>query len=141
MFEIMTTYADLEALWCLPIPSEVETLLKIDPCSYVLFKEERVRVPWPPFTPDEIARARNVADDWEIPKNHVPLMGDFHDLVCLSFDNFDTPHVVIINDERVELARFASIKEFITHIQKEEELPLSSTGIGGVIEKESWLDF
>ncbi len=137
----MTTYADLDALWHHPIPSEAEELLKIDPCSYVLFDGKRVRIPWPPFSTDEIASAYDVADDWEIPKNHVPMMGDFHDLVCLSFEENTTPHVVIINDERAELARFSSIREFITHIQKEEEKPLSSSGVTGVVKKGTWLDF
>ena len=137
--ELMITYADLISLWNYPIPAKVDALLKVEPTSYVFFDGKKIDVPWPPLSLKEIASAHGVADDWDIPKGFVPVMGDFHDLVCLSFNEPMCSEVVIINDERTELARYASIEEFMSNIQTDEDEPLDLNSKNDLVDE--WLDF
>jgi len=134
----MSEYERLSERWKLPIPDEAAAFLAIKPSAHVEAAGQMFSVPWPPLTPDEILGAAAVADDWEILVNYVPVMGDFHDLVCLAFEPGAPPQVVILNDSRIELARFATIGAFVESISYPDE-PKRSTE--DIIRSKSWLDF
>src|SRR4051812_46348641 len=70
-------------------------------------------MPWPALTLPEIAAARATREDWELAVGYVPVMGDFHNLVCLDYRKSASPEVVVIDDDRNEIARFNSIDELI----------------------------
>lgn len=134
----MPKYSAAIAQWNLPIPDSAEALSLIEPQSYVETSNGPIDVPWPPLSFIEIANAAALAEDWQIPTGFVPVMGDFHGLVCLAFENESTPQVVLINDDRVELARFPSIEKFIAAIQRKAEAPIDTSS---VVKDKSWLNF
>jgi hypothetical protein len=134
----MFDFGAVQNAWNLSVPPEAAQLLSIEAGAVVAAGGSDVSVPWPPFTIAQICSAASVAEDWNIPKNFLPLGGDFHDLICLDFNTERGPSVVIINDERIEKARFGSIAEFVGAIRIVEDEP---TGTNGIIPGKSFLNF
>ncbi len=97
-----------------------------------------VNLPWPPLSASEIASAKDTAKDWQLNENHVPIMGDFHDLVCLDYSQLSEPETIIIDDDRKEIARFSSLKQFLNSLVVLERKSQSKKRI---VEEESWIDF
>ncbi|NKI68709.1 hypothetical protein GN109_04685 [Collimonas pratensis] len=134
----MSKYAEAITNWRLPIPDEAEKFLSIEPNKCVATSGQVLALPWPPLTPSEIANSASVATDWGLHQGLVPVMGDFHNLVCLSFVTEGAPSVVIINDERIELACFSSISEFLNGIKPYDSAPEL---VKGIVKDKSWLNF
>ena len=134
----MSKYAEAIASWRLPIPDETEKFLGVEPNKCVATSEKVLALPWPPLAPSEIANSARVATDWGLNQGLVPVMGDFHNLVCLSFVAGCAPSVVIINDERIELACFSSISEFMAAIK---QCDATRESVDGIIKEKSWLNF
>ncbi len=128
----------VEARWNIELPMEMEAVSRIEPNQGVMVGGKPVVLPWPPLSPDLIATAKDTTQDWQLDRNHVPIMGDFHDLVCLDYSGSDNPEIVIIDDDRNELARFETLKQFLGSLV---DLGDTSQDQKGIIEEESWLDF
>lgn len=124
--------------WGIEFPEEMENVSRIDPGKGVLIGGQPVGLPWPPLSATEISTAQKVAADWQLPPNFIPIMGDFHDLVCLDYSRKNNPGVVIINDAREELVRFESLKIFLQSLVIVVE---GNSNQREIIEDESWLDF
>ena len=131
------TYDFASTAWGVSLPAELAELESVSPQSCLEVGGELIRVPWPPLSPKEIADAASIAMDWEIPAGCVPVMGDFHDLVCLLFISA-APEVVLLNDSRETLARFPSISAFLAAITPCPDTPAD---LSGILVDQSWLDF
>jgi hypothetical protein len=108
-----TTLEDAASEWGVVFPPGMEELAKIGPDMCIVVNGCEMSLPWPPLTPTEIISAVDVAPDWQLASGIVPVMGDFHDLVCLRFEGVGFMGVVVINDDRSTLASFSSISEFL----------------------------
>lgn len=131
------TYEFAFEAWGVSLPDQLVKLQSVEAGSCVEVNGEMIPVPWPPLSPSEIADTAAIATDWEIPADCVPVMGDFHDLVCVLFAS-DPPEVVLLNDARQTLAHFSSIGAFLAAITLCPDKPADTRGI---IAAESWLDF
>jgi hypothetical protein len=107
------TLEDAAFEWGLVFPPEMEELAKIGPDMCIVVNGSELPLPWPPLTPLELISAVDVALDWELAPGIVPVMGDFHDLVCLRYEGARCMGVVVIDDDRAILASFASVSEFL----------------------------
>ena len=132
------TLNEAERKWGFQFPGSIGDIQNIESGQAVVVAGNTVAIPWPPLSAFEIHSAHDVATDWELNPGFVPIMGNFHDLVCLDYSASGDPDVVIIDDSRNHLARFNSIEQFIDSLVPllEEDLDTNE-----VIEKESWLDF
>jgi len=91
----------------------MDELAKIGPGMCIVENGGELSLPWPPLTPAEIISAVDVAPDWGLASGTVPVMGDFHDLVCLRYEGVRFMGVVVMDDDRSTLASFSSIYEFL----------------------------
>lgn len=64
----------------------MEKLAKIGPDTHVVVNGCKMSLPRLPLNPAKFVTAIDVAPDWELGPENVPVMGDFHDLVCLRYD-------------------------------------------------------
>jgi hypothetical protein len=131
-------FRETEKTWGYEFPAELEKLDQVEPNQGVLINNALVVLPWPPLSETEIISAHDVASDWNLKPNFVPVMGDFHNLVCLDYSNPSCPEVVIINDRRKELVRYKSLSNFLLSLVN---LPEEDIETKGIIEEESWLNF
>jgi hypothetical protein len=131
-------FREAEKKWGYEFPAELEKIRQLEPNQGVLINNALVVAPWPPLSETEITSAHDVALDWNIKQSYVPIMGDFHDLVCLDYSNNSCPEVVIINDLREELICYKSLNNFLLSLVN---LPEEDMDTKGIIEEESWLDF
>lgn len=122
-------------LWNVPPPSFIDALISISADKEFLVKGSRVSIPWPFFTPQQMVNAFSILDDWEIPKNLVPISGDFHDLLCIDIEN--SGEIVVLDDSRIEIVRFSSADELMNSLQVSE----SEYSEKGIIERKSWFGF
>ena len=129
--------SQVEARWKVKLPDEIETIRSIEPNQSVVTERGPVDLPWPPLSHEEIIQAKETARDWQLKREYVPIMGDMHDLVCLDYSLTGEPEVVVVDDDRNELARFSSLRHFLD--------ALTDTGIEPkrkkIVEDKSWLDF
>ena len=121
------------------LPPGMNSFVHDDRDACRLADGEILRLPFPPLTFQQIAEAKAVADDWEIPEGLVPIIGDFHDLVCLDYRRSEGPSVVLIDDDRNEMPLFGSLDEFCEALCVVPER--ASSSIKRVVEKDSWLEF
>ena len=127
-----------ERKWGVTLPTEIDAIIRIEPGLGVQVDGATIPLPWPPLKPSEIANSFDTASDWELPGKHIPVMGDFHNLVCLDYSLVGEPAVVILNDNRRPIARYANSKLFLQALSRltEEGNPNAE-----IIEGESWLNF
>ena len=105
----------VEVAWRVKLPDRfLELYARLPEAGHVtLASGELWRLPFSLLEPEEIADAASVANDWEIAKGLVPIIGDFHDLVCLDYRSGKLPAVVELNDEREETRLFGTFNEFL----------------------------
>lgn len=132
-----TDYSTAFRLWNAVPPPFLNQLLELSAGLELLLGNRLVNLPWPFLGAGQIASAFSILDEWEIPNNLIPIAGDFHDLLCLDTctRNFE---IVVVDDARNELARFADASDFFAAIRFQES---SKVDTSGIIEEESWLGF
>jgi hypothetical protein len=72
-------------VWGVQLPRDITALSTLPSDACIVTGGCELPFPWPPLSPDQIASAAAVAGDWELGLGMVPVMGDFHDLVCLCY--------------------------------------------------------
>ena len=130
-------YREAEKKWGVAFPAGIERIGRKEANRGVMIDNQATSLPWPPLSASEILLARDAATDWKLEPAQVPVMGDFHDLVCLDYTKSDNPEVIIINDEREILVRYTSLEQFLRSLIIVDN---SKEGENGAIENESWLD-
>lgn len=136
------TLEDAALAWGVVFPPGMEEIAKIGPGRCIVVNGCDMSLPWPPLNPTELILAVDVAPDWELAPGTVPVMGDFHDLVCLHYEGVRFLGVVVINDDRATLASFSSIPEFLHCVRQRspENSPLNDDEDDGVDWTKSWLN-
>lgn len=139
---IKKTLEDAALAWGVVFPSGMEEIAKIGPGKYIVVNGCDMLLPWPPLNPTELISAVDVAPDWELASGTVPVMGDFHDLVCLHYEGVRFLGVVVINDDRSILASFSSISEFLHCVRQSSQNAslLNDDEDDGVDWTKSWLN-
>ncbi len=105
-----------ETLWVRKFPAEMDEVARIEPNTGVRTDGELHEVPWPPLTSEKIIAAKEIAAEWDLHPELVPIMGDFHNLVCLDYRTTE-PQVAIVNDDRTEIVRFENARKFLDAIE------------------------
>ena len=90
------------------------------------------------WSPDEIARGRDIKGDWDVPADLVPFYGDWHTLLCVSDQ---TGQIFLLNDERATIFEWETSEDFLSCLTTDPEIEKSSSTLDGIIEDESWLEF
>ncbi|MFD1157673.1 SMI1/KNR4 family protein [Roseovarius aestuarii] len=126
-----------ESRWNVKLPEEIEAIGSIEPSQGVVTEAGPIHLPWPPLSFDEIARTKETAQDWQLNRNYVPIMGDMHDLVCLDYSLSKEPEVVVVSDDRNELARFTSLRHFLDSLTDMAD----ESHCMKIVADKSWLDF
>lgn len=136
----MKTVQDIEATWGLSLPGRFPDLYQVQDRSAIRLPNGEVfRLPFPVMNYDEIVQAKNVAADWEIPGRVVPIIGDFHDLVCLDYLSGKQPCVIAMDDERTTRFLFDRFDAFLDAPRVEiEESPIKPPP---VVKEKTWFDF
>ena len=134
----MTTREQVEDAWGVTLPPQLDSLRTLAFDSFCSTEGKLVPLPAPVLSLDEVLQAKSVAEDWKIPTGLVPIIGDFHDLVCLDYRQSHVPAVVVINDDRAESRIFDSFDEFVKALSMS---PSDRTNRREIIEGESFLDF
>ena len=134
----MNARIDAERKWSVLLPQRLDSFTNESRDACQMIDGEIVPLPSPPLSFEAIAQTRLVAEDWKIPTGLVPIMGDFHDLVCLDYRRSSQAAVVLLDDERNERALFDSFDGFLDALCT---APASTGSVDGIIEEESWLDF
>lgn len=122
-------------LWNVLPPSFIDVLCTIPADKEFLVEGSRISIPWPFFTPQQMVDTFTILDDWEIPKNLIPIAGDFHDLLCI--DTAKSDEIVILDDSRNETLRFSSIEQLMNSLETVAPENISD----GLVRKKSWLGF
>lgn len=122
-------------LWNVSPPSFIDVLSTIPADKEFLVEGNRISIPWPFFTPQQMVDAFTIRDDWGIPKNLIPVAGDFHDLLCIDTEKSD--EIVVLDDSRNETLRFSSIEQLMNSLGTLAPEHTSD----GVIREKSWLGF
>ncbi|RYD64818.1 MAG: hypothetical protein EOP83_08845 [Verrucomicrobiaceae bacterium] len=135
----MEGMSEVERVWGVSLPSGLASLVIDARDACWLASGEMVRLPFPAFTLQQMVDAKLVAGDWEIADGLVPIMGDFHDLVCLDYRRAAEPVVILLDDDRNETALFDSFDEFFSALCVAPER--TDGPIKKIVEKDSWLDF
>ncbi|MFN0021553.1 MAG: SMI1/KNR4 family protein [Pirellulaceae bacterium] len=91
------------------------------------------------LTARNIVAARETAEDWDLPIGLLPIIGDFHDLICLDYRSGPEPKVVAMNDARQVQSLFPDFAAFLAARFLRQDPQNRDTS--GIIERESWLDF
>lgn len=117
--------ASIEARWALQLPNRFgEFIARVADATHAkLDTVERFELPAAPLEPSEIVDAADVAADWGIPDRLVPIIGDFHDLVCLDYRAGMPPKVIVLNDKREETFLFETFDRFLDALVSEPEEP------------------
>lgn len=134
----MKSRHDAEREWAVELPPSMDSFVQDARDSCRLVGGQIVSLPFPPLTFEAIANAKDVAEDWDIPEGLVPIMGDFHDLVCLDYRRSSQPAVILIDDSRSEKALFDSFDGFMSALCVATE---TNTETVEIIKGESWLHF
>jgi hypothetical protein len=133
------TFDEAGRVWGVQLPHDIKVLSTLPPDVCIVTGGRELPLPWPPLSPDQIASAAAIAGDWEFGLGIVPVMGNFHDLICLRFVQGVLNEVVIIDDARTIQASFPTLTELVraTKTASAGDTPQMK----GVIESSSWLDF
>ena len=65
----------------------------------------------------EIQDGLSLRQDWEVDGSLIPFYGDWHELLCL---NGITGEIILLNDDREEICKWASIEDFIRCLSENE---------------------
>jgi hypothetical protein len=84
----------------------------------ILENGEQVFIGWPFWSWESIQTGLESREEWEVPSNLVPFLGDWHDLYCL---NPETNQIIAIDDERTTVCVWDSPSLFISSLSKEVE--------------------
>lgn len=135
----MKTVKDIEKAWGLSLPKRFPELYQEQGRSAIRLPNGEVfRLPFPVMNYDEIVQAKQVAADWEIPERVVPIIGDFHDLVCLDYRSGKQPCVIAMDDERMTQHLFDTFDAFLDAPSVEiEESPIKPPP---VVKEKTWFD-
>ena len=131
--------AAIETAWQIRLPPNFNVLNSIEWDAVRLPTGDVFVVHGELLTARNIVAARETADDWNIPLGLLPIIGDFHDLICLDYRNGPEPKVVVINDARQEQSLFPDFAAFLAARFLRTDSPHREDC--GIIESESWLDF
>lgn len=66
---------------------------------------------------EQIQNGLSLRQEWEVDASLIPFYGDWHNLFCL---NESTGEIVALNDDRIVLCRWASIKDFKSCLSERE---------------------
>jgi hypothetical protein len=132
------TFDEAGQVWGISLPADIAMLSALPADACILSGNHERSIPWPPLSPDEIASAFSVASDWDLQQGMVPVMGDFHDLVCLRYNNGDLIEVVIIDDDRTVHASFPSLFALVQNARPSSSI--DSSPQSKALDS-SWLDF
>jgi hypothetical protein len=94
---------------------EVESFNEKYASIYVNCELEPLVMPF--WSWQEIEKGLGQRDEWEVAPSLTPFYGDWHDLFCL---NKETGEIVALDDNRQELCKWASIKDFISSLSVQE---------------------
>lgn len=65
----------------------------------------------------EIQDGLKLRQEWEVDTSLTPFYGDWHDLFCL---NENTGEIIVLDDDRREVYKWASIKDFLSSLSVKE---------------------
>lgn len=121
----------VEERWRVKLPDRFNELFeRVPDATHVKLRTgELFELPYSLLDPDEIVDAADVALDWEIPEKIVPIIGDFHDLVCLDYRSTISPQVVALNDERELKFLHETLDEFLEGLVSEPAEPFDPSDI------------
>jgi hypothetical protein len=126
----------IKNVWKVKLPfEEMDIINKISSHLIIRRKNKTIPLPWPPLSDEEICSAKAVAKDWDLKDCYLPIMGDFHNLVCVDFTNRTKIEIVVLDDERNEQIRFNTIKDFLYSLETAEP---KNPDISGKVKV--WLD-
>ena len=131
--------ASIETAWGVKLPPRFTELGARDFDALHLPDHTTLNVPWPTLTANELVHACNMAHDWDIPTGLLPIIGDFHNLICLDYRDGGEPRIVMLNDARSVTPLFSSFASFVNARFLKDATVASNDS--GVIDAESWLAF
>jgi hypothetical protein len=134
----MKDIRETEQVWGVTLPEELKSFVNDTRDACRKENGEIINLPFPPLTFTQIIAVHSIAQDWNIRAGLVPIMGDFHDFVCLDYRDDAIPVVVLIDDYRNERTLFNTFGEFFTALCLAPERTVSSDA---VIQDKSWLKF
>lgn len=128
----------IEATWAVKLPNRFSELFDRMPNAThaKLGTGELFHLPFSLLEPSEIVSASDVAADWDLPNKVVPIIGDFHDLVCLDYRSGTDPRVISLNYVREERFLFETLDGFLDALTAEPEEPTKPSGVVS-----SWFNF
>jgi len=94
---------------------EVESLNEKYASIYVNCELEPLVMPF--WSWEEIQNGLSLREDWEVDTSLIPFYGDWHDLFCLKQS---TGEIIALDDNRLELCKWASIKDFMSSLSVKE---------------------
>jgi len=94
---------------------EVESFNEKYASIYVNCELEPLVMPF--WSWQEIEKGLSQRAEWEVDASLTPFYGDWHDLFCL---NEKTGEIVALDDNRQELCKWASIKDFMSSLSVQE---------------------
>jgi len=94
---------------------EVESFNEKYASIYVNCELEPLVMPF--WSWQEIEKGLSQRQEWEVDASLTPFYGDWHDLFCL---NEETGEIVALDDNRQELCKWASIKDFMSSLSVQE---------------------
>ena len=94
---------------------EVESWNKKYASIFVNCELEPLVMPF--WTWQEIQKGLSLRQDWEVDTSLIPFYGDWHELLCL---NGNTGEIILLNDDREEICKWASIKDFMPCLSENE---------------------
>ena len=94
---------------------DVESMNKKYASIYFNVELETLAMPF--WSWQEIQAGLKLRQEWEVDKELIPFYGDWHDLFCLKEDSGE---IVVLDDNRNELCKWASIKDFISSLSVKE---------------------
>ena len=94
---------------------EVESLNEQYASIYVNCELEPLVMPF--WSWQEIQEGLELREEWEVDASLIPFYGDWHDLFCLKES---TGEIIALDDNRQELCKWASIKDFMSSLSVKE---------------------
>jgi hypothetical protein len=94
---------------------EVESFNEKYASIYVNCELEPLVMPF--WSWQEIQDGLGQREEWEVDTSLIPFYGDWHDLFCLKEDSGE---IIVLDDNRSELCKWASIKDFISSLSVKE---------------------
>lgn len=96
--------------------------------------EVEIALMCPFWSETEITRAKQIQEDWGLPRYLVPFYGDWHTVICLDLRDGS---VRLLDDKRISVFQWPSVHSFVQSLKLKPETPADTSG---VVEGESWLD-